>query len=95
MYLGRVIGTCVAEEKVEGLEGLKLLVVQPLDKYRAPKGRPQIAADTVQAGPDDFVYLAASREAAQALKIDFVPVDAAVVAIIDDLAIDAQAEEST
>ena len=29
MYLGRVIGTVVATQKYEGLEGKKLLVVTP------------------------------------------------------------------
>lgn len=85
MYLGRVIGTCVASRKYEGLEGVKLLVVQPLDRRREPKGRPQIACDTVKAGPGDFVYLVASREASMALEEAFVPVDAAIVAIIDAL----------
>jgi ethanolamine utilization protein EutN len=85
MYLGRVIGTCVASRKYQGLEGVKLLVVQPLDRARKPKGRPEIACDTVKAGPGDFVYLVGSREAALALEETFVPVDSAIVGIIDDL----------
>ncbi len=86
MYLGEVIGTVVAERKYEGLEGKKLLLVQPLDEERRPNGPKQIAVDTVQAGVGDFVYLVGSREAALALEPSFVPVDAAVVGIIDDLA---------
>ena len=34
MYLGRVIGTVVATQKVEKLAGMKLLLVQP-DRSRA------------------------------------------------------------
>ena len=45
MELARVIGTLVATQKAEGLEGVKLLVVQPLDKNRQPVGEPEIAAD--------------------------------------------------
>lgn len=84
MYWGRVVGTCVADRKIEGLEGVKLLMVQPLDKMRKPKGRLEVAVDVVQAGPNDFVYLVGAREASHALEHAFVPVDAAVVAIIDD-----------
>lgn len=85
MYLGEVIGTVVAERRIEGLEGKKLLMVQPLDEDRRPNGAKQVAVDTVQAGPGDFVFLVGSREAALALEPSFVPVDAAIVGIIDDL----------
>jgi ethanolamine utilization protein EutN len=85
MYLGEVIGTVVAERKIEGLERTKLLLVQPLDENRKPNGAKQVAVDTVQAGVGDFVYLVGSREAALACDPTFVPVDAAIVGIIDDL----------
>jgi ethanolamine utilization protein EutN len=85
MYLGLVKGTVVAERKAAGLEGAKLLVVQPLDDQRRPVGGLQVAVDTVQAGPDDLVYLVGSREAALALSPSFVPVDAAIVGIVDEL----------
>jgi len=85
MYLGQVVGTCVAERKVIGLTGVKLLVVQPLDRQRRPRGRLEVACDTVQAGPGDLVYLVGSREASHALEESYVPVDSAVVAIVDDL----------
>ena len=85
MYLGRVVGTVVAEQKYTGLEGVKLLLVQPLDKRRAPTGTLQVACDTVRAGPGELVYLVGSREAALALDESFVPVDAAIVGIVDAL----------
>jgi ethanolamine utilization protein EutN len=88
MYLGRVIGTVVANRKVQGLEGVKLLLVQPLDDRLQPVGAIQAAVDTVQAGPEDLVYLVGSREAALALEPSFVPVDAAIVGIVDDLHVD-------
>lgn len=84
MHLGRVIGTVVATIAYEGLEGIKFLIVQPLDKTQAPVGRPMVAADAVQmAGPGELVYWVASREAAEALPERFVPVDHAVVGIVD------------
>ena len=47
MQFARVIGTVVATVKVEGMEGLRLLIVQPLDRDQAPAGQPVVAADAV------------------------------------------------
>ena len=83
MYLGKVVGTVVAQTKYEGLGGQKLLLVQPLDHLRNPAGGLEVAVDTVRAGPGDLVFLVGSREAALALEPSFVPVDAAIVGIVD------------
>lgn len=86
MKFARVIGTLVATEKYEGLEGVKFLVVQELDRDLKPVGDPTIAADgTAQAGPGMLTYVVASREAALALQVKFVPVDLAIVGIIDEV----------
>ncbi len=79
------MGSVVANQKVTGLEGVKFLIVQPLDDQLRASGPTQVAADTVQAGPDELVYLVGSREAALALDPYFVPVDAAIVGIVDGL----------
>jgi len=84
MQLARVTGTVVASTKVPGLEGIKLLIIQPLDRRQQPLGTPVVAADAVHmAGPGELVYFVASREAAQALEETFVPVDHAIVGIVD------------
>lgn len=84
MHLGRVIGTVVATMKSEGLDGVKFLIVQPLDKHQNDKGAPIVAADAVaMAGPGELVYYVASREAAEALEERFVPVDHAIVGLVD------------
>ena len=85
MYLGRVIGSVVATQKVAGLTGVKLLLVQPLDEAQEARGSVEVAVDTVQAGPGDFVTLVGSREACLALEDTFVPVDAAIIKINDDV----------
>jgi ethanolamine utilization protein EutN len=86
MQFARVIGTVVATTKYEGLEGVKLLVVQPLSKKQEPVGEPVVAADgTAQAGPGELVFIVGSREAAQAMPEVFVPVDHAIVGIVDDV----------
>jgi ethanolamine utilization protein EutN len=81
---GRVVGTLVATQQYQGLEGVKFLVVQLLDRNLEPQGDPVIAADgTAQAGPGELVCVLGGREAALALPKKFVPVDHAVAAIVD------------
>ncbi|MDR3544299.1 MAG: EutN/CcmL family microcompartment protein [Candidatus Limnocylindrales bacterium] len=87
MQLARVIGTVVATVKSPGLEGVKLLVIQPLDRQLQPAGGQLVAADAVHmAGPGELVYFVAAREAAQAMPDPFVPVDHAIVGIVDAVA---------
>jgi ethanolamine utilization protein EutN len=90
MKFGRVIGTVVATRKYEGLDGIKFLVVQPLDEdHRQPIGQPVIAADaTQQAGPGMLVFMVASREGAQAMPEIFVPVDLAITGIVDEVEVE-------
>ncbi|MBK8165034.1 MAG: ethanolamine utilization protein EutN [bacterium] len=89
MFLGRVIGTLVAAVVTPGMEGVPLLWVQPLDKRRQPAGLAFVCADgTRMAGPGELVYWEASREAALTLEPSFVPVDHAVVGLVDDVQLD-------
>ena len=85
MYLGLVIGTVVASTKAKGLEAQRLLVVQPLDHNRKPSGPAEVAVDTVSASPNSLVFLVGSREAALACDPWFVPVDAAIVGLVDEV----------
>jgi microcompartment protein CcmK/EutM len=86
MHLARVIGTLVATEKYQGLEGVPLLIIQPLDRMAQPRGVPVVAADsTGMAGPGELVTYVAAREAALALAVTFVPVDHAIVGIVDQV----------
>jgi ethanolamine utilization protein EutN len=89
MQLGRVIGTVVATQRVEGLDGVKFLVVQPLTKEGRPKGEVVVAADGVaMAGEGELVYFVSSREASLALPNTFVPVDDAIVGLVDQVDLD-------
>ncbi len=88
MQLARVIGTVVATRQYVGLAGIKFLIVQPLSKTQQPTGEPVVAADaTAQAAPGELVFIVGSREAAQALPETFVPVDHAIVGLVDDVAL--------
>jgi ethanolamine utilization protein EutN len=85
MILGKVIGRVVASQKYEGLEGQKLLYVQPMDHHWEPNGDAVVAVDTVMAGLGDPVFMVLSREAALALDPWFVPVDHSIVGIVDSV----------
>jgi ethanolamine utilization protein EutN len=86
MLLGRVKGTAVCTHKYAGTQGLKLLVVQPLNKHLEPAGALQVAADIVDAGEGDLCVMVRSREAALAMPdMKFVPIDLALVGLVDDL----------
>jgi len=86
MLLGIVKGTAVSTLKYPGLEGLKLLVVQPVNRHLEAVGALQVAADVVQAGAGDVCVMVRSREAALAMpQVKFVPVDLALVGIVDQL----------
>jgi ethanolamine utilization protein EutN len=84
MLLGKVIGTVVPCVRYTGLESVKFLIVQPLDKKQQPVGEPLVACDaTAMAGPGELIYYEGGREAALALPETFVPVDHTIVGIVD------------
>ena len=86
MLLGRVIGTVVPALLVDELAGTPLLWIQPLDRDGQPEGDPLVCADgTRMAGPGQMIYWVASREAALTLDPSFVPVDDAIVGLVDDV----------
>lgn len=86
MQLGKVIGRVVTCSTYPGLETVPMLWVQPLSKDQQPKGKTLVCADSTRmAGPDELVYFEGGREAAMTLDPTFVPVDHAIVGIVDDL----------
>ena len=86
MLLGRVIGTVVPSLVVDELSATPLLWVQPLDREGQPEGGPLVCADgTRMAGPGQVIYWVASREAALTLDPWFVPVDDAIVGLVDEV----------
>lgn len=85
MFLGRVIGTVWATRKEERLEGLKLLIVREVDLELKPKANFVIAADIVQAGVGEVVLVSTGSAARQSPLVDKRPVDALVMAVVDNL----------
>lgn len=83
MKLGKVIGRVVSTQKVEALEGIKLMLIQPLDENRNETGDVLVAMDAVQAGEGDTVFYESSKEAGQAFNEWFTPADVAIFGIVD------------
>ena len=84
MQIGRVVGTVVATQKNEKLEGAKLLLVQPLTLEGQPRGVEVLAIDSVGAGVGETVlFLIEGKAAIDALGRGPAAVDAAILGIID------------
>ena len=84
MDLARVVGRVVATRKVEGLAGVALQWIQPLDERGKPSGKALVASDAAQSGPGDLVFFVDGREASMALAERFVPVDATIVGHVEE-----------
>lgn len=86
MHLGKVIGRVIATIKDPTLEGIKLLVVQPLDHHQEPIDKTLIAADgTAQAGIGEIIHYVTGREGSIALPLSPNPTDAVIVSIVDEV----------
>jgi ethanolamine utilization protein EutN len=88
MKLGRITGRVVSTRKVESFEGIKLMLVQPLDEKLELAGDPIVAFDTIQAGVGDLIYYETSKEAGRVLVTTMNPCDAAIVGIVDNMSVE-------
>ena len=80
MLLGQVVGNVTATRKQAALAGYKFLVIQP---EGSPSGTVLVAADLMGAGVDERVIVATGRAARIAMSKEYLPIDAAVVGIVD------------
>ena len=85
MFLGKVIGNIWATQKYESLKSFKMLLIQPINANYKKIGEPIIAVDTVGAGAGEYIYYITASEAVIPLPVDFAPVDASIVGIIDSI----------
>ncbi len=89
MFLARITGSLVASQKVESMVGQKLLIVEPLrvdedDKDKlVPTGRTFVVVDTVGAGEGEIVLCVQGSSARFTPETKQLPVDAAIVGIVD------------
>jgi ethanolamine utilization protein EutN len=85
LFLGKVIGNIWATQKYEALKSFKMLLIQPINADYKKIGEPIIAVDTVGSGAGEFIYYITASEAVIPLPVDFAPVDASIVGIIDSI----------
>ena len=83
MLIGKVVGTVVASRKEEKLEGVKLLILKQVDVEGREGSGYVVAVDAVGAGVGEVVLYASGSSARQTVVTDKRPVDAVVMAIID------------
>ena len=88
MYLGKVIGTVVSTIKTPSLTGSKFLIVEKINQDLTAKKQTEIAVDTVGAGDGETVIVVGGSSARRSngKKTDL-PVDAAIIGIVDTVEI--------
>lgn len=83
MFLARIVGTVVSTRKEASLEGLRFMLLQPIDDHGKPAGAHVVAVDAVGAGVDEIVMYASGSSARQTVATDKRPCDAVIMAIVD------------
>lgn len=91
MFLARVIGSVVSTKKDETMKGRKLLLLRPMlvDESDPVRFRPGsntiVAVDGMGAGNGELVLFCQGSSARQATGLKQLPVDAAIVGIVDSV----------
>ena len=89
MIICKVVGHVWATKKEESIEGSKLMVVEQTDTYGDQSSTETfVAADIVGAGIGERVLVVTGSTARKAFGRDDIPIDAAIVGIIDSLEVD-------
>lgn len=83
MQMARVIGDVVATLKDANFNGIKLMLVQPIDAAGQDVGRALVAVDSVGAGVGETVFFVRGKEASFPWHPTEVPADAGIVGIVD------------
>jgi len=87
MIFAKVIGNVVSTQKDENLQGMKLLLCKEVDHSGKPQNTYHVAVDAVQAGEGDFILLSYGSSARMTDVTRNAPIDAVVMAIIDNVQI--------
>ena len=82
MIAARVIDDISSTRKADCLVGIKFMIVEVIDGKDA--GRRFIAADLINAGIGENVIVSQGSAARQMFQPDTLPIDAAIIGIIDE-----------
>jgi len=85
MKLGVVQGKVWATVKDPKLHGIKFYIMQPIDEFEQPMGKPMIAADSIGTREGDVVYWVSGAEATFLLDERQIPSDVSIVGLVDRL----------
>ena len=86
MNICRVKGTVVITTKSEKINGLKLLLVKPIDlETFEEKGSLVVAIDTVDAGEGEIVMTVGGSSSRQTAITENKPCDQSIIAVIDSI----------
>ncbi len=85
MDIGKICGTIVAEKKDEKLIGGKLYIVKLMDMNGKLTDNIVVALDTIGAGEGEIVIVVSGSSSRMTEYTQHLPVDAAIVAIVDEL----------
>src|SRR5215207_2893885 len=83
MFLGKVVGTVWSTKKTPDLEGVRFLVVHPIDLDKEPTKNIVVVADRLGAGVGEIVMCAYGKAARTAVGDQEMAIEAAVVGIVD------------
>lgn len=88
MLIAKVIGNIVSTQKDPALKGYKLLAFMALKKEDVFDEQVEVAVDTIGAGIGELVLIVSGSAAQRSLPQDRIPVDNAIVGIIDSVDIE-------
>jgi len=83
MFLGKVVGTVWSTKKSPDLEGVRFLLVHPIELDKEPTRSLVVVADRLGAGIGEVVLCAYGKAARTAIGDQDMAIEAAVVGIVD------------
>ena len=83
MFLGVVVGSLWSTKKAPSLNGLRFLVIHPLNLDKAPNTNVVVAADVLGAGVGEMVMCSYGRAGRIAIGNENAGIECAVSAIVD------------
>ncbi|OAA94719.1 EutN/CcmL family microcompartment protein [Clostridium coskatii] len=88
MEIGKIVGNVWATKKDDDLNGLKFLIVKPIDCYSYYEGHTFIAVDSIGSGIGEIVLVVKGSSARVCLGKKYIPVDATIVGIVDNVEVE-------